>query len=146
MPKFNKILKKTIAAEVPEIVLKLVYKEFNALNKMESQQFVILDKKLRKSIRKSIGNSGEQQSFDTSVGYKSSALVVYSAYAEPPSKKLKVVMDILSPTLTPLNTFNPITIDSITFEQFNANLFSSGPSEYSPVPPSKVADKGKGIA
>nr|GEW03679.1 zf-CCHC domain-containing protein/UBN2 domain-containing protein [Tanacetum cinerariifolium] len=46
----------------------------------------------------------------------------------------------------PLNSIKPITIESIPFEQFSSNLFSSGASEYSPIPPSKMVDKGNGIA
>ncbi|GJS31988.1 hypothetical protein Tco_0492608 [Tanacetum coccineum] len=36
LPKFDKRVKKTLKAQVPEIVLKPLYKEFNALNKMKS--------------------------------------------------------------------------------------------------------------
>ncbi|GKC22446.1 hypothetical protein Tco_1024596 [Tanacetum coccineum] len=60
----------------------------------------------------------------------SSALVVHSGYAKTPTKKLKIVMDIpsiLAPT--PFNMFKRVTIDSIPFEQYIANLFSSGSSK-----------------
>ncbi|GKA21604.1 hypothetical protein Tco_0701593 [Tanacetum coccineum] len=61
----------------------------------------------------------------------SSALVIHSACAKPPTKKLKVVMDIPNiPTLTPLNTFKLITIDSILIDQYIASLFSLGLSDY----------------
>ncbi|GJX01758.1 hypothetical protein Tco_0185671 [Tanacetum coccineum] len=90
---------------------------------------------------------GEQQSSDASVSQMSYPLVVYSTYAEPPTKKFKVVIDIPTiPAPTPPNIFKPITIDNIPFEQYTANLYSSGSSEYSPSSPSKVADKGKGIS
>ncbi|GJV50186.1 hypothetical protein Tco_1440398 [Tanacetum coccineum] len=89
---------------------------------------------------------GEQQSSDASVGQMPSALVVHSAYAELPTKKVKVVIDYPIPAPTPLNTFKPITIDIIPYEQYTTNLFSLGSSKYSLIPPSKVADKGKGIA
>nr|GEV77430.1 ribonuclease H [Tanacetum cinerariifolium] len=36
LPKFDKRVEKTLKAQVPEIILKLLNKEFNALNKMES--------------------------------------------------------------------------------------------------------------
>ncbi|GJU79105.1 hypothetical protein Tco_1276175 [Tanacetum coccineum] len=42
MLKFDKRVKKTLKAEVPEVFLKHMYKEFNALNKLESQRFVTL--------------------------------------------------------------------------------------------------------
>ncbi|GKC69143.1 hypothetical protein Tco_1115026 [Tanacetum coccineum] len=90
---------------------------------------------------------GEQQSSNASTGQMSSFLVVHSGYAKTPTKKLKIVMDIpsiLAPT--PFNMFKRVTIDSIPFEQYIANLFSSGSSKYSPIPPFNVADKGKGIA
>ncbi|GKB03284.1 hypothetical protein Tco_0831373 [Tanacetum coccineum] len=53
-----------------------------------------------------------------------SALVVHSAYAELPTKKVKVVINYPIPAPTPLNTFKPITIDSIPYEQYTTNLFS----------------------
>nr|GEW87159.1 hypothetical protein [Tanacetum cinerariifolium] len=46
----------------------------------------------------------EQQSSNASISQISSALVVHSAYAEPPTKKLKVVMKYHIPVPTPLNT------------------------------------------
>ncbi|GJS60383.1 chitin elicitor receptor kinase 1-like protein isoform X2 [Tanacetum coccineum] len=48
---------------------------------------------------------------------------------KPPTKKLKVLMDIPIPAPTPLNTFKPDTIDSILYEEFTTNVFSSGSSE-----------------
>ncbi|GJV98980.1 hypothetical protein Tco_1554232 [Tanacetum coccineum] len=57
-----------------------------------------------------------------------------------------MVMDILIPAPTLLNTFRPVTINNIPYEQLTANLFKSMSSVYSLVPPSKVADKGNGIA
>ncbi|GJX79199.1 hypothetical protein Tco_0327348 [Tanacetum coccineum] len=57
MPKFSKRVKKTIKADVPDIVLKPLYKEINALNKLESQRCVTLEKRLRKSIHKAVGKS-----------------------------------------------------------------------------------------
>ncbi|GJY40266.1 hypothetical protein Tco_0427536 [Tanacetum coccineum] len=75
----------------------------------------------------------------------SSALVVHSAYVEPPTKKVKLFVDYPIPSLTLLNTFKPIIIDRIPYEQYTANLFNSGSSEYSLIPSSKVANKGKGI-
>nr|GEV87846.1 hypothetical protein [Tanacetum cinerariifolium] len=77
----------------------------------------------------------------------SPALVIHSAYVKQPPKKLKVVMEIYTiSSQVPLNTFKPVTVGIIPFEQFSSNLFSSSSSEYSHIPPSKVADKGKGIA
>ncbi|GKB13580.1 hypothetical protein Tco_0847503 [Tanacetum coccineum] len=38
MPKFNKRVKKTLKAEVPNVVLKPLNKEFNALNKLKMCQ------------------------------------------------------------------------------------------------------------
>ncbi|GJZ25445.1 retrovirus-related pol polyprotein from transposon TNT 1-94 [Tanacetum coccineum] len=85
LPKFNKRFKKTLRAEVPEIILVPLNREFNALNKMESQIFMLLQKP-------------------------------------------------------------PVIIDNIPFEQFSANLFYSSSFEFTPTPPPKVGDKGKGKA
>ncbi|GJT06420.1 hypothetical protein Tco_0840882 [Tanacetum coccineum] len=57
MPKFDKRVKKTLKYEVLEVVLGPLYKEFNSLNKLEGQRFVILEKKLRNSIRNTIQKS-----------------------------------------------------------------------------------------
>nr|GFB75515.1 hypothetical protein [Tanacetum cinerariifolium] len=54
MPKIDKRVKKTLTAKVPEVLLKPLYKEFNALSKLESKRFVILEKKLKKSIHKKL--------------------------------------------------------------------------------------------
>nr|GEY09255.1 hypothetical protein [Tanacetum cinerariifolium] len=57
LPKFDKRVKKTLIVEVLNIVLKPLNREFNALNEMESQRFVILQRKLGKAIRKTVGKS-----------------------------------------------------------------------------------------
>ncbi|GJW04354.1 hypothetical protein Tco_1563210 [Tanacetum coccineum] len=76
-----------------------------------------------------------------------SALVIHSSDEEPPTKKFKVVLeDYPIPYLTPLNSVRPAVIDNIPYEQFTANLFSSGSSKFYHTPPLKVSDKGKGIA
>ncbi|GJR19875.1 hypothetical protein Tco_0968402 [Tanacetum coccineum] len=66
IPKFDKRVKKTLKAQVPEIVLKPLYKEFNALNKMESTRFVTLQKHLCKAIRKTVGKSIQSKMESTS--------------------------------------------------------------------------------
>ncbi|GJZ65087.1 hypothetical protein Tco_0621783 [Tanacetum coccineum] len=90
---------------------------------------------------------GEPQTTDASVVQTSSALVVHSTVEEPPSKKLRVIVEIPTiPSSVPLNSIKPIIVDNIPFEQIFANLFSSGASQYSLAFPPKMADKGKGIA
>ncbi|GKF27270.1 hypothetical protein Tco_0083164 [Tanacetum coccineum] len=49
LPKFDKRVKKSLKAQVSDIVLKPLYKEFNALNKMESTR----------NVRKEIGTMNE---------------------------------------------------------------------------------------
>nr|GFC77182.1 hypothetical protein [Tanacetum cinerariifolium] len=44
LPKFDKRVKKKLKAGVDELVLKPLNKEFNAINMLESQRFVILQK------------------------------------------------------------------------------------------------------
>nr|GEU89564.1 hypothetical protein [Tanacetum cinerariifolium] len=56
MPKLDKRVKKTLNAKVPNIILKPLNREFNALNIMESRRIVILQKKLGKAIRTTVGN------------------------------------------------------------------------------------------
>ncbi|GJY75650.1 hypothetical protein Tco_0480766 [Tanacetum coccineum] len=57
LPKFDKRVKKTLKAEVPNLILKPLNMEFNALNKMESRRFVHLQKELRKVILTKGGKS-----------------------------------------------------------------------------------------
>nr|GEY61640.1 hypothetical protein [Tanacetum cinerariifolium] len=40
----------------------------------------------------------------------------------------------------------PVTFDNVPFEQFTAQLFSSSSSDFSLTPPSRMAEKGKGLA
>nr|GEW07496.1 hypothetical protein [Tanacetum cinerariifolium] len=146
LPKFDKKVKKTLRVKVPDIILKPLYKDFNALNRMESQQFVHLQKQQSKAIHsivgKSIKRNGEQQpnesttepmttkkvSINAQGEQMLSALVMHSA-DEPPVKKLKVVLDdIYIPSPTPVNSIRPTIIDNILYEQFAENLFSSGGS------------------
>ncbi|GJS02120.1 hypothetical protein Tco_0318628 [Tanacetum coccineum] len=67
---------------------------------------------------------------------------------DPATKKLKVVMeDIPIPSPTLLNSIRPPVINNnIPFEQFFVNLFSLSSSEFSPIPPPKMTDKGKSKA
>ncbi|GJZ05368.1 hypothetical protein Tco_0538643 [Tanacetum coccineum] len=159
LPRFYRIIRNYIKDEIPKVlrtsILKPMYKEFNALNKLETQRFAVQEKKLQKSIRKTIGKlstkvptpaQGKPQATDTLVSQTSTALVVHSTIEEPPTIRLKVVMEIPSiPTPTPLKSIKPIIIDNIPFEQFIANMFNSSSSEYSPTPP-RMIDKGKGVA
>ncbi|GJT37687.1 hypothetical protein Tco_0937552 [Tanacetum coccineum] len=162
IPKFDKRVKKTLKAEVPKVVEK-TSSDLHELVELVCQLVRIVDlvappindaiegeKESQVSqpdpaMEVPVSAQGEQQSSVASIGQMPYALVVHSIYAEPPTKKLKVLMDIPIPAPTPLNTFKPDTIDSIPYEEFTANLFSSGSSEYSPVPLSKVVDNGKGI-
>ncbi|GJW45324.1 hypothetical protein Tco_0074123 [Tanacetum coccineum] len=57
LPKFDNRVKKTLRAEVPKILLKPLNREFNALNRMESRWFVLLQNQLSKAIRTTIGKS-----------------------------------------------------------------------------------------
>ncbi|GJY22242.1 hypothetical protein Tco_0394808 [Tanacetum coccineum] len=58
--------------------------------------------------------------------------------------------DFPIPFLIPLNSIMqtvirpPVIINNIPFDQYTTNLFSSGSSKYSPSPPPKVVNKGKG--
>ncbi|GJR69565.1 hypothetical protein Tco_0015630 [Tanacetum coccineum] len=70
-----------------------------------------------------------------------------SAQEEQESSDQVVLDDIPIPSPTLPNLIRPLVIfNNIPYDQFTANLFSSGTSEFSPTPPSKVADKEKGKA
>ncbi|GKA52896.1 hypothetical protein Tco_0746211 [Tanacetum coccineum] len=176
--RFNRRIRTAIKGEMFVIlttsVLKPMYKEFNALNKPESQSKIgevtgllkqctihqmqlinymeqILHSSVKvpkdilvvnvkylhtKTIKVPVLAQEEPQTADASDGQNSSALVVHSTTKEPPSKIPKVVMEIPTiPSLVPLNSIKPITVDNIPFEQLFANLFSSGASQYTPIPP-----------
>nr|GEW97233.1 putative ribonuclease H-like domain-containing protein [Tanacetum cinerariifolium] len=126
------------------------FKDPNYHDKVENTAFDLheLVELVRQLVRivESVAPPGEQQPSKASPSQMSSTLVVHSAYAEPPTKKVKLLLDYHIPTPTLLNTFKPIIIDSIPYELYTANLFSSRSFEYSLVPSSKVVDKGKGIA
>ncbi|GJT83802.1 hypothetical protein Tco_1058144 [Tanacetum coccineum] len=57
LPKFNKYVKKTIKAQVPKLNLKPLNKELNALNTMENNRIVDLQKKLTRVIQTIVGKS-----------------------------------------------------------------------------------------
>ncbi|GJV13077.1 hypothetical protein Tco_1354618 [Tanacetum coccineum] len=52
----NKV-QKNLQDQLPNILLKLMYKEFNAFNKLESQRFVLLQKELSKSLHNKMSKS-----------------------------------------------------------------------------------------
>ncbi|GJW54470.1 hypothetical protein Tco_0098555 [Tanacetum coccineum] len=58
LPQVDAQVQKKLQAQLPDILLKPMYKEFNAFNKLESHRFVLLQKELSKSLhtkmRKSI--------------------------------------------------------------------------------------------
>ncbi|GJW87598.1 hypothetical protein Tco_0162938 [Tanacetum coccineum] len=164
--RFNMRIRTAIKGEMPAnlttSVLKLMYKEFNALKKLESKRskigevtrllkqctihqmqlinymeqilhssvkvpkdiLVVNVKYLHtKTIKVPVLAQEEPQTADASDGQNSSALVVHSTTKEPPSKIPKVVMEIPTiPSLVPLNSIKPITVDNIPFEQLFANL------------------------
>nr|GEX42463.1 hypothetical protein [Tanacetum cinerariifolium] len=51
LPKFDKRVENTLKSQVPKIILKPLNREFNDLNKMESNRFVGLQKKMTKAIK-----------------------------------------------------------------------------------------------
>ncbi|GJW56210.1 hypothetical protein Tco_0102941 [Tanacetum coccineum] len=55
LPKFDKHVKKTLKAQVPDLILKPLNKELNVLNTLENNRIVDLQKKLTKAIKTTIG-------------------------------------------------------------------------------------------
>ncbi|GJT94271.1 retrovirus-related pol polyprotein from transposon TNT 1-94 [Tanacetum coccineum] len=159
LPTFKKQIQKAINKKMPKVVLKPLYIDFNALNKLKSERFFILQKQLSKSIKKTMAKAVKKNCAlrllehwrivdlvappisAATEGEKESQAQAQSEL-EPAMEKPKVVIDIPIPALTPLNSI----IDNIPYEQFTINLFSSGSSEFSPTPPPSMVDKGKGIA
>ncbi|GJR98982.1 hypothetical protein Tco_0271156 [Tanacetum coccineum] len=141
LPKFNKIVKKTLKAEIPNLILKPLNKEFNALNNMESRRvprdiMVINAKELQKKIEKNAFDILELVNLIRELVILIDP-VLASAKADTERENFP----------TPLNSFRPpVTFNNISYDQFTTNLFSSGSSEYSPTSPPKVVDKGKGKA
>nr|GEW32896.1 putative reverse transcriptase domain-containing protein [Tanacetum cinerariifolium] len=95
MLKFYKIVKKNLKPEVHEVVPRPLYKEFNALNKLESPHANAATDEEKKS-QAQLGRvmevpalAQEEQQFSyTFTSQMSSALVVHSSYTEPPTKSL----------------------------------------------------------
>ncbi|GJU11172.1 hypothetical protein Tco_1133568 [Tanacetum coccineum] len=57
LPHVEAQVQKNLQDQLPNLLLKPMYKEFNAFNKLESQQFVILQKELSKSLHKNMKKS-----------------------------------------------------------------------------------------
>ncbi|GKC57975.1 hypothetical protein Tco_1085573 [Tanacetum coccineum] len=57
LPHVEAQVQKNLHDQLPTLLLKLMYKEFNAFNKLESQRFVILEKELSKSLHKNMKKS-----------------------------------------------------------------------------------------
>ncbi|GJZ67749.1 hypothetical protein Tco_0630989 [Tanacetum coccineum] len=57
LPNFDKRVKKTLKAQVPELILKPLNKELSALNTLENNRMVDLQKKLTKAIHTKVGKS-----------------------------------------------------------------------------------------
>nr|GEW32453.1 hypothetical protein [Tanacetum cinerariifolium] len=115
--KLDKRVNKTLKAQVPDLILKPLNKELNALNTLKQQD------------GQSLKEADQEEE----------PLVKFNhAFTIPSPTPLNSIM--------PQGIRPPINIDSIPFEQFSASLFSSSSSEFSLTPPPIVADKGKGIA
>ncbi|GKD70534.1 hypothetical protein Tco_1324624, partial [Tanacetum coccineum] len=57
LPYVEAQVQKNLQDQLPTLLLKPMYKEINAFNKLESQRFVILQKELRKSLHKNMRKS-----------------------------------------------------------------------------------------
>ncbi|GKC23603.1 hypothetical protein Tco_1025753 [Tanacetum coccineum] len=86
LPQVEAQVQKNLHDQLPTILLKPMYKEFNAFNKLESQRFVLLQKELSKSlynkIRKSIRLKDLQIMFKDMVSLLEAAKVFKKANAE----------------------------------------------------------------
>ncbi|GJV86647.1 hypothetical protein Tco_1530585 [Tanacetum coccineum] len=102
-----------------------LYKEFNALNKLESQRFLILKKKPMKPICKTVR--------------KSVIMNVYSKI-DKISNDLHEMVELVTQLVRIVDSVSPLANAATKGEK------DSESSEYSLVPPSKVDDKGKGIS
>ncbi|GJW16638.1 hypothetical protein Tco_0024074 [Tanacetum coccineum] len=98
--------------------LKGVNKKFYALNKLEYRRLANLELAIKKTVHKNM--------------------------REPPAKIPRVVMDIPAPI--PLNSMRPRSFNNVPYEQFTSQLFSSGHSDFTPIPLIHKGDKGKGLA
>ncbi|GJW24432.1 retrovirus-related pol polyprotein from transposon TNT 1-94 [Tanacetum coccineum] len=141
LPKFNKIVKKTLKAEIPNLILKPLNKEFNALNNMKSRRvprdiMVINAKELQKKIEKNAFDILELVNLIRELVILIDPVL---ASAKADTERENVSTQAQSNQFpTPLNSFRPlVTFNNISYDQFTANLFSSGSSEYSPTSPLK---------
>ncbi|GKC73087.1 hypothetical protein Tco_1118970, partial [Tanacetum coccineum] len=57
LPHVEARVQKNLQYQLPNLLLKPMYKEFNAFNKLESQRFVLLQKELSKSLHKNMKKS-----------------------------------------------------------------------------------------
>nr|GEV57162.1 putative reverse transcriptase domain-containing protein [Tanacetum cinerariifolium] len=165
LPIINKRIRNVTKVEITNFFNasfpKPMYKESNSLNKLESKSATAKEEKDKSQPDNNTTDDiqtkevpalaqGEPQTTDASVCQNFSALLVHSTneiHEQPPCKKLKVIMEIPSiPNLVPLNSIRPTIFENINFQQFSTNIFSSGASQYSPIPPLKITDKEKGIS
>ncbi|GJV48409.1 retrovirus-related pol polyprotein from transposon TNT 1-94 [Tanacetum coccineum] len=107
-----------LRTQYPELILKPLNREFNALNTMESRRFVMLQKKLGKTIRTTVGK-----------------------FVRRNVKKYIGEVNELLRELVRLMDLAPASSKAAAKGEKDF-----GSSEYSPTPPLKVVDKGKGIA
>ncbi|GJS41482.1 hypothetical protein Tco_0566525 [Tanacetum coccineum] len=137
LPHVEAQVQKNLQDQLPNLLLKPMYKEFNAFNKLESQRFILLQKELRKSlhknIRKSIRLKGKQPSTQV-VTNEEKDLVVHN----PEEMKFKITTPIPNPI--PLNTF---VLEHLlkpeeqqkSLHEFTDQLFGTTSLKFSPTPP-----------
>ncbi|GKA26734.1 hypothetical protein Tco_0712843 [Tanacetum coccineum] len=171
--KFDKHVKKTLKAQVPDLIQKPLNKELNALNTLEYNRMADLQKKpikeintkvgisVQRSIRKEVKPSETKTDDETHTDAQgehsgeqapliSTALVVQSSEEKPPVKKVKLfVLEFIIISLTPLNSIMPleirplVIINNIPFDQCTTNLFSLSSSKFFSNSSLIVANKGK---
>nr|GFC87082.1 hypothetical protein [Tanacetum cinerariifolium] len=79
LPQVDTQVQKNLQVHLPDILLKLMYKEFNAFSRLKIQRFVLLHKELSKSLQTNIRKSIKPKDM---VSFLEAAKVFKKAYAE----------------------------------------------------------------
>nr|GEV36260.1 hypothetical protein [Tanacetum cinerariifolium] len=138
LPHVEAQVQKNLQDQLPKLLLKPMYKEFNAFNKLESQRFELLHKELSKSIHKNMKKSIRLKEKKEGIVLMEDDSDDDDLDKQPLSKRFKIITPIPNPI--PLNTFIPKHLlkpeeQQKSLHDFTNQLFRTTSLKFSPTPP-----------
>ncbi|GJW02095.1 hypothetical protein Tco_1560951 [Tanacetum coccineum] len=133
LPTFKKQIQKAINKKMPKVVLKPLYIDFNALNKLESERFVILQKQLSKLIKKTVAKAVKKNASLEKIAADLHELVGLVS-------QLVRIVDLVAPPISAATEGEKESQAQAQSElepamEVPASSQGSGSSEFSPTPP-----------